>query len=122
MKLEQMQKPTKNQLEEMIDDKVNSKIESTIPNEVRTILDRSLKSQSFITHNLPKSASATTINSNETQKSDKVGVMTKSNGKGNTKRVENKLRLLTYPQLLPTLQMNLWKISRRIGNMLWQFQ
>ena len=65
-KLEQMQKPTKVQLEEMIDNKMNSKIESTLPNEVRTILDRSFKSQSFVPRNYQRYSSSTTVNSNET--------------------------------------------------------
>ena len=37
-KIEQLQKPTEVQLDEQIEVMVNAKIESTVPNELRTIL------------------------------------------------------------------------------------
>ena len=37
-KLEQLQKPNEVQLDEVISDKVNAKIDSTVPNEVQTIM------------------------------------------------------------------------------------
>ena len=72
-KLEQFQKPTEVQLDEKIEDKVNAKIDSTVPYEVQTILARSLKPQSFIQHDASRKSSASRTNSNETQKSGMVG-------------------------------------------------
>ena len=68
-KLEKLQKPTEVQLDEAISDKVNAKIDSTVPNEVRTILAKSLRHQSFISNKFQKKYSASTsdANSNETQ-------------------------------------------------------
>ena len=51
---------------------MNSKIESTLPKEVRTILDRSFKSQSFVPHNYQRNSSSTNANSNETRQSGMV--------------------------------------------------
>ena len=72
-KLEQFQKPTEVQLDEKIEDKVNAKIDSTVPHEVHSILARALKPQSFIQHDASKKPSASRTNSNETQKSGMVG-------------------------------------------------
>ena len=66
-KLEQLQKPTEVQLYEWIENKVNTKIDSTVPDKVQTILAQLLKTQSFIQHDASKKSSASKINSNETQ-------------------------------------------------------
>ena len=47
-KLKTLQKPIEVQLNEAICDKVNAKIDSTVPNEMRTILAKSLRHQSFL--------------------------------------------------------------------------
>ena len=53
-KLEQLQKPTEVQLDKTICDKVNAKIDSTVPNKVQTILAKSLRQQSFISNTFQK--------------------------------------------------------------------
>ena len=95
-KLEQMQKPTEVQLEEMIDDKMNSKIESTLPKEVRTILDRSFKSQSFVPHNYQRNSSSTNTNSNETRQSGMVS----GEGKKRRKRTPKKSGIPATPAIM----------------------
>ena len=46
-KLEQMQKPTSVQLDEKVEDVVNDKMDSTVPNEVRTISASTIKPSAF---------------------------------------------------------------------------
>ena len=53
-KSEQPQKPTKVQLDEEIEVKVNAKIDGTVPNEVRTIMAKSLRRTSFISSKIQK--------------------------------------------------------------------
>ena len=81
-KLEQLQKPTEVQLDERIEDKMNAKIDSTVPYEVQTILARSLKPQSCIQHDASKKSSASKTNSNETQKLAWLAILAKSGRKG----------------------------------------
>ena len=65
-KLEQMQKPTSVQLDEKVEDVVNDKMDSTVPNEVRTILASSIKPSAFKSSRfLDKYAKK--ANNNETQ-------------------------------------------------------
>jgi len=65
-KLEQMQKPTSVQLNEKVEELVNEKMDSTVPNEVRNILASSIKSDAFKSSVFPKKYSKKTYN-NETQ-------------------------------------------------------
>ena len=46
-KLEQMKKPTSVQLDEKVEELLNKKMDSTLPNEVRSILTGSIKASSF---------------------------------------------------------------------------
>ena len=56
-------------MDEAIRDKVNAKIDSTIPNEVRTIMAKSLRRKSFISSKIQKkySEAKADANRNETQ-------------------------------------------------------
>ena len=101
-KLEQLQKPTEVQLDKRIEDKVNAKIDSTVPNELRTILARSLKHQSFIQRDASKKASATKTNSNETQKTGMVG----DSGKKRKKRKQKKNKKTVSPADTTSMAVN----------------
>ena len=68
-KLAQMQKPTEVQLDEAISEKVSAEIGSTVPNEVRSILAKTLTRKSFISSKASKKYLKATpgTNSNEKQ-------------------------------------------------------
>ena len=102
-KLEQLQKPTEVQLDERIEDKVNAKIESAVPNEVRTILARSLKPQAFIQVYASKKKFPKKTNSNETQKS---GVVDDS-GKKRKKRKQKKNKKTVSPADTTSMAVNI---------------
>ena len=116
-KLEQLQKPTEGQLDERIEDKVNAKIESAVPNEVRTILARSLKPQAFIQVYASNKKFPKTTNSNETQNLVWLMFLAKSGRKGNKRRTRKQFHLQILPQWLSTLQRIYWKTYQRNGNL-----
>ena len=92
-KLEKLQKPTEVQLDEAITDKVNAKIDSTVPNEVQTILAKTLTRKLFVSSKVQKQYSEAKydVNSNETQGFGRVDQSGKKRKKRkNKKKNKNK--------------------------------
>ena len=73
----------------MISDKVNAKIDSTIPNKVRTILAKTLRRKSFVSSKVQKkySEAKSDANSNETQG---IGMVDQSGKKRKKRKNKNK--------------------------------
>ena len=86
-KLAKMQKPTEVQLNEAISKKVSAEIESTVPDEVRTILAKTLRGKLFVSSKVQKKYSEEKFeaNSNETQ-----GSVVDQSGKKRQEKEEQK--------------------------------
>ena len=116
-KLEQLQKPTEVQLDERIEDKVIAKIESAVPNEVRTILARSLKPQAFIQVYASRKSSPKKLIVMKPKNLVWLMILANSGRKGNKRRTRKQFHLQILPQWLLTLQRIYWKPYQRNGNL-----